>query len=254
MDFIQPRQVNGRAGQEQAERTVGNRHSERPAGARQQQALGQHLPEKTPDAGAERGADGEFPFPGRSAREQQIRNVDAADQKNQRHRGEHQLEAVARTTGDLILKRNHRREEIDFLRCLAGQTRLRRVQFGQRLSLGSARPQPGDARKIEIAQGVQLVRSHRKRLPQLRPVGGDGHPVELADLRKVEVGGEYSDDFVRLPIEQDLAPDDAWVGGKSAFPELVAQHDDAVAPGLVLFLEERAAQLGVRSEHREKGG
>lgn len=55
---------------------------------RQQQALGQPLPDDPPLAGAQRRPDGHFPGALRGAREQQVRYVRARNQKHQRHRAE----------------------------------------------------------------------------------------------------------------------------------------------------------------------
>jgi hypothetical protein len=129
---------------------------------------------------------------------------------------------------------------------------LHRAEFGESLAQRHARPQARDAGVIEIAHGLHLVRPHRKRLPQLGPFGGDVQGVEMAQLWKVEIGREHSNDLVGPPFEHDLATHDVRIGRESAPPEFIAEHDDAIVSRLILFLEERPPQPGARSEHGEQ--
>ena len=70
----------------------------------------------------------------------------------------------------------------------------------------------------------------------------------------METGREYADNFVGLPIQQDLAPHDVAVGSKSAPPQLVIEQHDIVSPGLIFFFQKGASQLGARSQHGKQAG
>ena len=54
------------------------------------------------------------------------------------------------------------------------------------------------------------------------------------------------------PVQGERPPDDGRVAAKAAPPETVAQHHDAVVPGLVLVGQERPAEGGADAEHVEE--
>jgi len=73
---------------ESAYHAVAERQSQRAASAGDQQVLGEQLADEPPTAGAQRSADGYFPFAGCAARQREVRQVRTANQENRADRGQ----------------------------------------------------------------------------------------------------------------------------------------------------------------------
>lgn len=90
-----------------------------------------------------------------------------------------------------------------------------------------------DAGEIEIALVVEFVIANGERLPNIGPLFGDGHGVELAEFRKAKIFRKDADDFEDVVIEQDVSADGGGIGGEPRGPETMADDDDMVAAGAV---------------------
>ncbi len=87
-DVLQPRNVAGIDGAHHVEGPLGDEEAGGAAHDGEQKAFGQQLADDAQAARAQRGADGDFLFAGGGAREQQVGDVGAGDQQNQRDRAE----------------------------------------------------------------------------------------------------------------------------------------------------------------------
>ena len=87
LDRLEPRQVFGGDDGHEADQAPGEQDAERAAGDADDQALGDQLAREAAPRRAERGADGHFAFAGAAAREQQVRDVGAGDEEDERDAG-----------------------------------------------------------------------------------------------------------------------------------------------------------------------
>src|SRR5438132_460177 len=84
-NFIEPRHVVGQEPQQKSLGAEKNRQAGDSAEQGEKHALGQQLPHQTRPRGTERLAKGYFASSRAGAREQEISNIDAADQQDQSH-------------------------------------------------------------------------------------------------------------------------------------------------------------------------
>src|SRR6266436_6467695 len=89
-NVIQPREALRHKPQQKPFRAEENRQTRYSAEQGEQHALGQQLPQQTHSRGPERLAKGHFASSRAGAREQEIGNIDAADQQDQSHGGKQQ--------------------------------------------------------------------------------------------------------------------------------------------------------------------
>src|ERR1035437_8863693 len=77
---------------------------------------------------------------------------------------------------------------------------------------------------------------------------------QLGPYRKIEAGRHHAGNQGVLVVQADVLADDGGVGGEAAAPQAVAEHDLALAAGLVFALLESAAQHRLDAERGEEGG
>ena len=87
--------------------------------------------------------------------------------------------------------------------------------------------------------GAERVSVDEQRLPDLRRLVGER-----------EAGRHHADDVDLAPVERDRLSHDRGIAREAPRPQRVAENRDVVAPGLLLFREERAAD---RRAHAERG-
>ena len=75
------------------------------AGQRQQQALGEQLPDQASASGADRRADRQLHVPGRASREHEARDVDAGDDQDQADRQRQGVNRGAELAGLVVVHR-----------------------------------------------------------------------------------------------------------------------------------------------------
>ena len=85
------RQPGGVQRDQRGERPDGDQRPQDPAAQRQKHALGEELADQAQAIGAERGPDRQFGAPARGARQQQVGEVGAGDQKNKKDDGSHKM-------------------------------------------------------------------------------------------------------------------------------------------------------------------
>ena len=64
-------------------------------------------------------------------------------------------------------------------------------------------------------------------------------------------GGQHADHAMRLAVEQQVPAEDARIGAEILLPCGVAQDDDAIGAGLILFRPEGPPDDRLQPEHRE---
>src|SRR6476659_8685006 len=93
----------------------------------------------------------------------------------------------------------------------------------------------------EYARVAAQLFSHRDRSPEVE---------RESKLRPDEIIGRDTDHFVRVVIELDCLADDVWIPSHAALPEAVAQHDDVIRAGCLVFVrEKRTTEEGLDLEH-----
>ena len=207
-------------------------------------------PTTSRSSGAEREAPGDLLAPTGEARQQQVGDVRAGDQKHAADRPEqHQIAATLLTHG-IVEDRHH----LD-LRGGIHVRRVRRAVAGgddvhglASLDQGKARPQPRDCLK-KVTAVVQLRGREKGHL------GGPWHP----DLKRIQGKGRDSlrqdaDDGVRCAVQCQRLSQNRRVAVEALLPEAMADEHHLLASRPVLVCREIAPQQGLHPQRGQQRG
>ncbi len=213
-------------------RRVADDDPQHAAAEREDDILGEELPDQPPPAGAERRAHDHFPLAGHTASESQVGEVGAADQEHEaggRHQHQQARAHIGPDERARVVLHDHAptlvrcREVL----CDAGANH---VHAGLRLSDRHAVLQTGErGQPVEVPRHVRGL--ERQRAPDL-----GGRAVEGAAL------GQDADDCVGLSVELHDPVHDAGVGPELTGPQRVTEDGDLVLAELILVGQERAAE------------
>ena len=130
-DLFEAPQAGRRHRHQERDRPRGEQRTERTADDREQHAFGEQLPDQTETARAHRGADGNFARAGRGAREQQVRHIRAADEKEEPDRREEKQQDRPKFADGVFVQRRDANAGIPVVvRILVLETPADRVHFG----------------------------------------------------------------------------------------------------------------------------
>jgi hypothetical protein len=217
--------------------------------------------DEPPARGAEREADGVLVAARAAARQHQVRDVRARDQKHETH-GDHDRDHHRADHGVHRLVQPHvggRHQEPVALsrrsvvgaqadRMLQVELPSNRLKFRERLLDGHARVQPSlDEEPAPLAVVHGLI--------GLGPSGGQRHPRggrhHVGDVHASEVRRHHADDLEPVAAEVHGLPDRRGIGAKAATPELVAEDHHARCAGPIVGRLERATERGVAPDDGE---
>jgi hypothetical protein len=216
------------------------RHGRQRRNTGEQAALDQELPQDAPAAGPERHAHGQLLLALGAAREQQVRDVRAAEQQQQeRRRLPHRHEVRGAWIAHAAVEREHRHGPVG--------VRLRiRLPLGldQRLHLGV-----GALQRDAVGQPA-----HHDQPPAIAAV----HHVLVEDERHPEPGAHrdaearrrHADHDRGCVVDQDRPAHDVGIRRVAHAPQHVAEDDDARSAGHGLGGEEVASE---RERHPQRG-
>ena len=159
---------------------------------RQQQRLGQRLLHQARAAGPEGRADGQFLLPRDAAREQEIRHVDAGDEKQEADRAEQQHRRAAGVLHDVAQQRidEHPATPVD-ARVGAGNTACDAAHLQLRLLARDALRQACEHGQV-VSGAVRIAIDRHEHV-------GFGPVARL----EVEVARQYTEDRVRLAVQHE---------------------------------------------------
>ena len=207
-------------------------------------ALGQELPHEALAPRAHGGAHGELLAPADRARQQQAREVRAADQKHAGGRPEERHQEQARLRRHLIPQAQDRRADamillgVRALELRRHETHLRPGLFERDSLL-----QPRDASQVTVAPVGEIVGGELKGSPDVGAAGG-----------KPEVGRHHAHDDVRRVVEEELAAEDVRVAAEAPPPETVGDHDRFLGAGPAVRLGQDPAERRPDTKDLEEVG
>ena len=243
-DLVAARQVADVHRHQGAHAEVGQEQPHHAAGQRDDDALGEELPEQALPRGAERGAHRDLLRPRRGAGQQQVGHVGAGDEEHEPHRAEKDEQGGPDIAGGLEAQAGD--VETPVRRVLVGVIPLELLGEGPHLALGLRHRHPGlhPRREVEILVGAavvgHLIGPEHDRRPDLRV------PVEEV----AEPARHDPDHLEALAVERQTSADDLRIRPEDPLPGVVAEHRDVLAPHRVLARLERAAQHG---RHLQRG-
>ena len=186
---------------------------------------------------------------GRTAREQQVRDVRARNQQHDADRAEQQDESLTVVVDDVVVKRQRRDGSAGVgLRVLLGKATGDRRQLALGLSDGGARPQPANcvhergAAPVHHA-GHELICHH-----------GDPDFDAIRQIRKFEPLRHHADDREPCAVQRDQTADDSGIGGKSPPPQRLRQDGDRCGAFHVVVRFEEPPGHRLDPEYLEKLG
>ena len=142
-------------------------NSQRAAAKREQDAFREQLANDAASAGAQGCAHGDFFAASDGAREQEIGDVGACDQENERDGAEQNYQGAAGVADDLFLQRHDSEGEAAigriFLGMILAEAGGERVHFGLRLRDGDAGLELADDVVVFVVAILRGIRLHRKR-------------------------------------------------------------------------------------------
>ena len=215
----------------------------------EQQALDEQLPNDAPRARAEAAPQRDFPDSRAGAREQQVGDVGARDEKDHAHRGEHHEQRALDVADELARERRGQDDRRGWLGRIG-------IAHGLPLSLApEVVVDPGN-----LPRGT-LGRLPRRKAPERRVAPAterlrldpDRHP-QLSVIRKVESRRHDPHDGDGLAVERDALADDVRGAAEPPPPEAVAKDHDLVPAAPFFFSEKGAAVHGHPAEQREEVG
>src|ERR1700726_4399909 len=189
------------------ESAVGDQNSKEAADQRQKNTFGEKLTQNAAAAGAESGADSNFAFARCGAREHQVCDVGASDEKDEANGGNQYKEARACTSVQLGLKAGDSRKVllidswILLLELLENRFHLCLGLLDGNVRLQAAHHDNGMGFAVEIS-GID-----RQRHPDVELAAGAEH-------RKIT--REHIDDCVRLLVEGNTLANDAGNAAEAA--------------------------------------
>jgi hypothetical protein len=206
----------------------------------------QQLARHSQPSRAERDADGDFLLPPGRPRQEQVRDVAARDQQDERDAGEEQNDRAAELLDDFAVQRlNVRAVAAAELRHLffdaAGDGGHFRLRLRDRDAVAQSRHYP----QVMTAP-IQLDRLGDRR-PEVR------RRAALAP-RELEVRGHDSHHGMRDAIQLDRAAGDRRIGVEARAPQAVADDGDRAASRPIFVRRERPSKLRRDPHHREEPG
>src|ERR1051326_3389470 len=224
------REVDGDEGEQRRGAEVGEQDAESAAGRAEQEALRSQLAYDAAAAAADGCADGEFARAGRRANQEQITDIGAGDEKQERNGRKEREHRLAVFGGERIAEADGAgMPAIIAIRIFGVDFAEERFQFGGRAGDGNAGREPADGGAVVVRTilggGVD---------PQRKP-----QPVTIGEI---EATGHDADDAVTGIRGGDFLADDAGVAAKALAPELLAEDHDAGRVRLRIFAGEDAAE------------
>ena len=227
-------------------RPYSDEQAERPAGDRHEAALDQELADETTAPAAERRTDAQLVLPGRAARDEQVRDVDAGDQEETADRAE-QDEQRESHGGDQ-LRGERRRADADVrvrLRILALEPRADGLHLGPGRCQRHARPQPSHAEEARMVAAIEQVRVVRD--PQ-----ADRHEDVVVAAEIPKARRQHADDRVARSIEGDRTAQGGRVAAEAILPERVADDRFGWRVRAVFGFAEQAAHARAHADDVEE--
>ncbi len=203
---------------------------------REQHALRQKLTHHAPARSAERRPQRDLFAPRRRAREQEVGDVGAGDQKHEADRAQEREEDGPKLPDELLLQRHDADAGARVrLRVVRRDARGDRLHLRARRLKARARLQTrDDLNPVPVAR-AGLLRADLQRRPQLG----------VAEAREAEARGQDADYRATAAARRDRLADDTLVAAVAPLPELVAQQHDAGAARRFVALDEGSpAQRG----------
>ncbi len=176
------------------------------------QALGQELSYEAPAAGSDRGANRNFPPPVHTAREQQVGNVDAGDQKQQADSAEQDPQGILNPAGKRLAEGQHADAPLlgKIIRVFEGEVFQNGPECGRSLLARDAGLQPAHQVDETFAfDGLSRVKD-----------------VGEIDVRAAphEPRRHDPDHGADLVVEPEFAAEHAGIAAELPLPEPVSQH------------------------------
>ncbi len=195
------------------------------------QALGDQLPDDAAAAGAECGACRQLRLALPAARQDEVRDVGARDQQQERHRAEQQEHRRARDhaerRGDRLGEHPPRLFEGGILRV---EPFLDGAQFLVRALEGGLRRQPSeDGGPVTGACGAPRARRQH------------GRHEEAVVAEQPRLARQHPHDRPRHVVEHQRAAEDARVAAEARLPELLGEHHHVGRPARPILLGQEAA-------------
>jgi hypothetical protein len=194
-------------------------------------------------------------LPAGSAGEQQIGDVDAADEQHRANGGEeHEKRATARP-GEVRPQADNTGAESDVIRRLPADGLLKRVHLRHCLRKGDAGLEASDAEVIVVAFDFGKPGGGPAEGDEGfdRPASGTVHGVHQPRRGQHEAGGQDADDGVGPAVQRDGATDDVGIGGEAAAPETFRENDNVMVR-LLFCRQQGSAKNGLDAEQRKEVG
>ncbi len=239
-DILQARDIAGIHGAHDHKAGRGNDQSGGAAEDRQQNALGQQLPHQPLPARTQRGADGDFLFASRRARQQQVGHVGAGDQQDQRDRAEQHQQRAAHVAHHLLLQADHVHAEAGAALVFDADAAGDDVDIGLRLLHGDARLEADEDVVVFVAAALCRVRAQRQRQKDVHLVHRPFRGHDLGVEQKAAL--EHARHSEWVSVEGDALADDGGIGVEQPLPGAVAENGDSRSARLVLLRQQRAAR------------
>ena len=217
-------------------------HAENAAGEREQQSLGEQLPQDAPAPAAERSADGELALACRAACEQHAGDVRASDEEHQYDRAEQRLQRRPHRTDQIVEQRDGALRPPRVVGQPRRDPRSYHRQIGLRVSERHSGLQPRErAQRMQAAVLQVLV------VPFERDQG-----FRVAQQGKMEAGRQDADNRVRPAVQRRRLSENARVAGELASPQAIGQDHFVRRARVIRFRGETPPQHRVHFEGREE--
>ncbi len=209
-DILETRNARRRQRNEDVASPGRQTKSEPAADQREDDALDQKLPDDLPARRSHRSTHREFTRSRGTTRRQQIGEIRAGNEENERHRAEQKSQARTVITHLIFQQRSHRHTHAGVgIRILFRKPRRDLFQIGQRFLDRHARPQappPVQARMIIASLPVRIVGAPHQ-----------GEP-DLDCARRKHLRRHHADNGVRLVAEVQRAPEHMRIARKESLP------------------------------------
>ena len=210
-DGVEPRQFRRAEREQRADADEGEQQAEHRAGRRQQRRFGQQLPDDAAARRAEGDAHRHLARPRGAAREQQVGDVDAAEQEQQprrRHHDDQDRPEVADDRGD------ERLGDVDAIQVGRREVARESVHDRRHLRVGALQRHAGLQPHEAVEEVIDVVLVELLAEP------------EVAAVRRVEVARRDAGDRRRDFREPDRLADDRRIAAVEVLPDAIRDHDD----------------------------
>ena len=221
-----------------------------PPAAAMMPALDHDLAEHRPAAGAERGSQGELPFPRGRPGQQQVGHVGAGDEQHQPHRAHQQEQSRPGMLYHVVQERDHpdaevrRRVHRELVPELLGDE----VHLRLRLCPRDPRREPPVDAEPRVVPRRRLAVVVLKRGPEV----GVRHHERLGGQKQSELPRQDTHYLVRDAVHGDGAADERGIAGIAPLPQPVTQDHDLGPVGLLFLRGEVAAERRGHAEQWEE--